>query len=69
MSSASSLKKSRFAVKGMSCAVCANSVENILQSTKGVSSASVNFADHSVQVKFDSSINEFVISKSISSNK
>ncbi len=56
MSSASSLKKSRFAVKGMSCAVCANSVEKILQSTKGVSSASVNFTDHSVQVKFDSSI-------------
>lgn len=54
--SSSSLEKSRFAVTGMSCAVCANSVEKILQSTEGVSSASVNFADHSVQIEFDSSV-------------
>lgn len=52
----SSLEKSRFAVTGMSCAVCATSVEKILQSTDGVSAASVNFADHSVQIEFDSSV-------------
>ena len=52
----SSLEKSRFAVTGMSCAVCATSVEKLLQSTDGVSAASVNFADHSVQIEFDSSV-------------
>ncbi|MGC6414133.1 MAG: heavy metal translocating P-type ATPase, partial [Bacteroidia bacterium] len=50
------LEKSRFAVTGMSCAVCATSVEKILQATDGVSAASVNFADHSVQIEFDSSV-------------
>lgn len=48
--------KNSFPVTGMSCAVCASSVESILNNTEGVSSASVNFASSSVLVEYSESI-------------
>ena len=48
-----SIKKETYPVEGMSCAVCAQSVESMLSSLEGVKSASVNFASASVLVEFD----------------
>ncbi|MFO7939248.1 MAG: heavy metal translocating P-type ATPase, partial [Bacteroidales bacterium] len=47
------MQKERYAVDGMTCAMCAKSVESMLGSLKGVQEAQVNFADSSVQVAFD----------------
>ncbi|MFC2151191.1 heavy metal translocating P-type ATPase [Bacteroidota bacterium] len=48
-----SFKKETYQVEGMSCAVCAQSVESMLSSQNGVKSANVNFASASVLVEFD----------------
>ncbi|MCK5169612.1 MAG: copper-translocating P-type ATPase, partial [Bacteroidales bacterium] len=48
-----SLKKETYQIEGMSCAVCAQSVESMLSSLIGVNSANVNFASASVLVDFD----------------
>ncbi|MDW7692141.1 heavy metal translocating P-type ATPase [Flammeovirgaceae bacterium SG7u.111] len=47
------IKIEQFPVTGMSCAVCASSVESILSSTEGVLKASVNFASSSVLVEYE----------------
>ncbi len=41
----------RLSVSGMSCAGCVGSVENILNGVAGVSSASVNFAEHTATIE------------------
>jgi len=46
-------KKEMFAVTGMMCAVCAGSVESMIASLPGVSSASVNYAGANVYVTYD----------------
>lgn len=46
----------RFGVSGMTCASCANSVEQKLNADQGVEQAVVNFADESVGLKYDSEI-------------
>ncbi len=43
----------RLAITGMSCAGCVSSVENILNGVAGVSSATVNFAEHTAIVEGD----------------
>lgn len=43
-----------FPVTGMTCASCANSVESMLRSNKGVYSAAVNYASNTVLVEYDS---------------
>ncbi|KAA3637677.1 MAG: heavy metal translocating P-type ATPase, partial [Bacteroidetes bacterium] len=48
--------KKTFPVTGMSCAVCASSVESILNQTKGVTNASVNFANNLVFVEYGQSV-------------
>ena len=48
-----SFKKETYDVDGMSCAVCAQSVESMLSSLDGVKSANVNFASASVLVEYD----------------
>jgi len=45
--------RKNFPVTGMSCAVCALSVESMLKSQNGVKSASVNFASSSVWVEYN----------------
>lgn len=45
-----------FPVTGMTCAACASSVETILSYTEGVKSASVNFANNTVQVEYDEGV-------------
>lgn len=45
-----------FPVTGMSCASCASSVESILNTTEGVASASVNFANSSVLVDYNKTL-------------
>ncbi|NEP63635.1 MAG: heavy metal translocating P-type ATPase [Symploca sp. SIO2G7] len=41
------------ALKGMSCAACANAVETVIRQTPGVKSAQVNFAAEQANVDFD----------------
>jgi len=48
--------KESFPVTGMTCASCASSVESILSQTEGVYEASVNFANSSVLVEYDKSL-------------
>ena len=43
----------RLSISGMSCAGCVASVENALNNTAGVASASVNFAEHTATVEGD----------------
>lgn len=50
------ITRSTFPVLEMSCAACAVSVESMLKSTKGVSDAAVNFANHSAWVEYDRSL-------------
>ncbi len=45
-----------FPVSGMSCAVCASTVESTLKSVNGVKSASVNFATKTVQINYNSNV-------------
>lgn len=44
-----------YLVTGMSCAACAASVESILNHSKGVESATVNFASETVQIEYNKS--------------
>lgn len=53
--STNNIEKETFPVLEMSCASCAQSVESMLQNTKGVKSAAVNFAAANVLVSFDKS--------------
>jgi len=46
-------KKDVFAVTGMACAACAGSVESMIASLQGVSSASVNYAGANVYVVYN----------------
>jgi Cu2+-exporting ATPase len=55
-----SSRKETYQVEGMSCAVCAQSVESILSALNGVTKASVNYASSSVFVEF----NEDIVSES-----
>lgn len=48
-----SSKTSTYPVKGMTCAACARSVENMLKMTEGINSAKVNYASGQVQVNYD----------------
>ncbi|MDH5366909.1 MAG: heavy metal translocating P-type ATPase, partial [Cyclobacteriaceae bacterium] len=50
------MTKQNYLIKGMTCAACANSVESILTSQKGVDTAAVNFAANSVLVSFDEEV-------------
>jgi len=50
------LKKETYKVNGMSCASCANNVETRLSSLKGVESATVNFANASVFVHYNTKL-------------
>lgn len=47
--------KKTLPVSGMSCAACAVNVENALNASQGVNSASVNFANHTAHVDFENS--------------
>lgn len=51
-----SSKKETYRVEGMSCAVCAQSVESMLSSLNGVKFANVNFASATVLVEYDENI-------------
>ncbi len=47
------IKKITLPIEGMTCAVCAQSVEKTLKAQVGVKTAAVNFAEHSVLIEFD----------------
>lgn len=51
-----SIIKKTFPVLHMTCASCANSTESMLKAQAGVLSASVNYANASAQVEYDSNI-------------
>ncbi|NDV45316.1 heavy metal translocating P-type ATPase [Flagellimonas sediminis] len=53
---AKTVSKKSFPVTGMTCAACASSVESMLGHTEGVYNASVNFANSTVLVEFDSAM-------------
>ncbi len=48
--------KQQFKVGGMTCANCALAIEKKLKGTEGVRNATVNFANETVSVEFDSSV-------------
>lgn len=50
------IKRETFPVLEMTCAACAVSVESILKAATGVKGASVNFANQSAWVEYDSSV-------------
>ena len=50
------VSKKSFPVTGMTCAACASSVESMLGHTEGVYNASVNFANSTVLVEYDSAM-------------
>lgn len=50
VSSVNNGKQQRLAISGMTCASCVKSVQQALERTKGVDTASVNFGTHSAQV-------------------
>ena len=54
------MNTSRLSVSGMSCAACVASVENALNSVKGVSVASVNFAERTATVEGVASLESLV---------
>jgi Cu+-exporting ATPase len=43
---------------GIDCAGCAGDMENILRATAGIIDASVNFADETIYVKYDSQVHD-----------
>jgi heavy metal translocating P-type ATPase len=49
---ATGIVEQRFALQGMTCLSCAQSVERVLVSTPGVSSAKVNFVANSVDIEY-----------------
>jgi Cu+-exporting ATPase len=55
MSEARALQKESLKIKGMSCASCAQSIENALNKLDGVEEATVNFAVEKATIKYDSS--------------
>ena len=57
--------KKTLPVSGMSCAACAVNVEKALKNTEGVKSASVNFANHTAHVEYESSTNLERLQKSV----
>ncbi len=56
-----------FPVTGMSCAGCATSVESMLQNTEGVNKATVNFANSSVLVEYDTKLSPSELQNAIRS--
>ncbi len=56
-----------FPVTGMTCAGCAASVASILNDTKGVKDANVNFASSSVLVEYDHSLSPTDLQKALQS--
>lgn len=58
------IKKS-FPVTGMTCAACASSVESILNQTEGVYNANVNFANSSVLIEYDKSLDNEVLQNAL----
>ena len=48
--------KETYPVIGMSCASCVRNVESVLNKTKGVIEASVNFASEKVTIEYDDEI-------------
>lgn len=54
--SGNKLIKQNFPVLEMTCAACAVSVESMLKNTQGVKDASVNYANQSALVEYDSSL-------------
>ncbi len=50
----------RLSIAGMSCAGCVASVEKALQAVQGVTSANVNFAEHTAQVEGDVAVQTLI---------
>lgn len=48
-----SIIKRTYKLSGMSCASCALSVESYLSTSKGISSAKVNFANEKLVIEYD----------------
>lgn len=48
------MKKEKFAVKGMTCAVCQNTVDKTVRKLQGVEAVEVNLLTHSMKVSYDS---------------
>lgn len=53
--SANNAAQMRIGIKGMNCASCVSQIETVLEQTEGVVEASVNFAAHEADIKYEPS--------------
>jgi copper chaperone CopZ len=61
--------KKKFKIEGMHCVSCAMNIDGELEDTKGVKSASINFAKGIVEVEYDpAKLSEEKIIKTIKSS-
>ncbi|MCI8384398.1 MAG: heavy-metal-associated domain-containing protein [Clostridia bacterium] len=55
--------KSKFRVKGLDCANCANELERAIQKLEGVESVSISFMTQKMEIEYDESREEEMIQK------
>ena len=55
--------KSKFKVKGLDCANCANELERAIQKIEGVESVSISFMTQKMEIEYDETREEEMIQK------
>ncbi len=55
--------KSKFRVKGLDCANCANELERAIQKLEGVESVSISFMTQKMEIEYDETREEEMIQK------
>lgn len=50
---ATMLKEMKLKAEGITCSGCADDMERVLSSIKGISEATVHFADEIIQIRYD----------------
>ena len=55
--------KSRFKIKGLDCANCANELERSLQKVAGIQSVTISFITQKMELEYDETKKEEIIQK------
>lgn len=53
--------KSKFKIKGLDCANCANDLERAIQKLDGIESASISFITQKMEIEYDETRKEEII--------
>ncbi len=53
--------KSKFRIKGLDCANCANSLERAIQKIDGIESANISFMTQKMEIEYDETRKEEII--------